>query len=111
MPVTRPGCCGGCKLPPTYLYMLPVQVYCGITISLRANIMKEMSYTDARQNLAEILNDVAAGEQVEIIRRGKESAYVVNAQEYRAFLKHKLEHEFEEMMSIHGDAIKALADR
>jgi len=73
--------------------------------------MKEFNYTDARQNLAEVIQLAVDGEPVAITRRGKAPAMIVSADEYRAFIKHKLDREFEEMMGIHGDAIRALADR
>jgi len=73
--------------------------------------MKEFNYTDARQKLADVIQMAAEGEPVTITRRGKAPAVIISAEEYAAFLKHKLDREFEEMMGIHGDAIRALADR
>ncbi|PKE31597.1 type II toxin-antitoxin system prevent-host-death family antitoxin [Rahnella sp. AA] len=73
--------------------------------------MKEFNYTDARQNLADVIQMAAEGEPVTITRRGKAPAVIISAEEYAAFLKHKLDREFEEMMGVHGDAIRALADR
>lgn len=51
--------------------------------------MKELCFTEVQRNLANLLDEVASGETIKIVRRDHPSAYLVNGRDYRAFIAHK----------------------
>lgn len=70
-----------------------------------------MNYSEARQNLALVLETAATGTPVTITRRGHKAAVIISAEEFERYQKAKLDAEFDAIMAIHGSEIKELADK
>ncbi len=73
--------------------------------------MHIMNYSEARQNLALVLETAATGTPVTITRRGHKAAVIISAEEFERYQKAKLDAEFDAIMAIHGSEIKELADK
>ncbi len=56
--------------------------------------MQSINFRTARGNLSEVLNNVEAGEEVEITRRGREPAVIVSKATFEAYKKAALDAEF-----------------
>ncbi|CAI2040971.1 type II toxin-antitoxin system Phd/YefM family antitoxin [Serratia sp. T13T92] len=73
--------------------------------------MNSYTYSNARENLAAILDMAATGEPVEVTRRNGESAVVVSKAEFERYRKAALDAEFAEIMQTHGTAYTELSKR
>ncbi|ELQ6170843.1 type II toxin-antitoxin system Phd/YefM family antitoxin [Cronobacter dublinensis] len=73
--------------------------------------MRTMNYSEARQQLASALESAATGTPVTITRRGHKPAVIISAEEFERYQAAKLDAEFAEMMAVHGNEIRELADR
>ncbi|EMQ2208088.1 type II toxin-antitoxin system Phd/YefM family antitoxin [Escherichia coli] len=73
--------------------------------------MRTMNYSEARQNLALVLETAATGTPVTITRRGHKAAVIISAEEFERYQKAKLDAEFDAIMAIHGSEIMELADK
>lgn len=73
--------------------------------------MNSYTYSNARENLAAILDMVATGEPVEVTRRNGESVVVVSKTEFERYRKAALDAEFAEIMQTHGTAYTELSKR
>lgn len=73
--------------------------------------MRTYTTSQARQNIAEVMEVATAGEPVEITRRDGSSAVLISRDDFNMWQKAKLDAEFAEIMGRHGRTIKALADR
>ena len=73
--------------------------------------MHTLNYSEARQNLALVLETAATGTPVTITRRGHKAAVIISAEEFERYQKAKLDAEFDAIMAIHGSEIKELADK
>ncbi|WP_447884830.1 type II toxin-antitoxin system Phd/YefM family antitoxin [Serratia fonticola] len=73
--------------------------------------MNSYTYSNARENLAVILDMAATGEPVEITRRNGEAAVVVSKTEFERYRKAALDAEFAEIMQTHGTAYTELSKR
>ncbi|MGU3928872.1 type II toxin-antitoxin system Phd/YefM family antitoxin (plasmid) [Escherichia coli] len=51
--------------------------------------MQSINFRTARGNLSEVLNNVEAGEEVEITRRGREPAVIVSKATFEAYKKRR----------------------
>lgn len=69
--------------------------------------MNIISYTAARNNLAEVLNE-AQTQPVAITRRGHDKVYLVSEAEFELLLKAKMK---AKIQTKHAATIQALADR
>ncbi|WP_424680724.1 type II toxin-antitoxin system Phd/YefM family antitoxin, partial [Escherichia coli] len=56
--------------------------------------MQSINFRTARGNLSEVLNNVEAGEEVEITRRGREPAVIVSKATFETYKKAALDAEF-----------------
>ncbi|CDL79423.1 MULTISPECIES: type II toxin-antitoxin system Phd/YefM family antitoxin [Xenorhabdus] len=73
--------------------------------------MRTYTSTQARANIAEVLDTAAHGEPVEITRRDGSSAVVISKAEFDAWQNAKLDAEFDSIMQRHGHTIEALTNR
>ncbi|EPD6701512.1 type II toxin-antitoxin system Phd/YefM family antitoxin [Cronobacter dublinensis] len=73
--------------------------------------MRTMNYSEARQQLASALESATTGTPVTITRRGHKPAVIISAEEFERYQAAKLDVEFAEMMAVHGNEIRELADR
>ncbi|ALB68522.1 type II toxin-antitoxin system Phd/YefM family antitoxin [Cronobacter muytjensii] len=73
--------------------------------------MRTMNYSEARQQLASALESATTGTPVTITRRGHKPAVIISAEEFERYQAAKLDAEFAEMMAVHGNEIRELADR
>ncbi|WP_310608372.1 type II toxin-antitoxin system Phd/YefM family antitoxin [Buttiauxella brennerae] len=73
--------------------------------------MNTMNYSEARQNLAAALDLAVEGQPVTITRRGHKSAVIISAEEFERYQEAKMDAEFAAIMDVHGDTIRALADK
>lgn len=67
--------------------------------------------TQARANIATVLDKATSGEPVQITRRDGTAAILISKSEYEAYHNAKLDAEFDEIMQRHGRTVKALTDR
>lgn len=67
--------------------------------------------SQARANIAAVLDSAIGGEPVEITRRDGGVAVVISKAEFDEFKNAKLDAEFDFIMQRHGKTIKALTDR
>lgn len=88
------------------MYMYHVQ-----EIGTKEVHMKEINFSDARQNLAAVLQQATDGEPVTITRQGHPSAVIISASEFQDWQTAKMDEEFSAIMNVHGDQIRALADK
>ena len=68
--------------------------------------MQSINFRTARGNLSEVLNNVEAGEEVEITRRGREPAVIVSKATFEAYKKAALDAEFASLFDTLADNIK-----
>ena len=73
--------------------------------------MHTMNYSEVRQNLAAALETASSGTPVTITRRGHKSAVIISAEEFERYQAAKLDAEFDAIMAVHGNEIRALADK
>ena len=73
--------------------------------------MRTMNYSEARQNLAEVLESAVTGAPVTITRRGHKPAVIISAEEFERYQAARLDDEFADIMMIHGNEIRELADK
>lgn len=69
--------------------------------------MTTISYTAARNNLAEVLLE-AQKQPVEVTRRGHDEVYIISKTDYEVLVKAKVK---ARIQAKHADTIKALANR
>lgn len=73
--------------------------------------MRSYTTTQARQNIAEVMDTATSGEPVEITRRDGSSAVLISRDDFNAWQEAKLDAEFAGIMGRHSRTVKALADR
>ena len=73
--------------------------------------MQSINFRTARGNLSEVLNNVEAGEEVEITRRGREPAVIVSKATFEAYKKAALDAEFASLFDTLDSTIKELVNR
>jgi antitoxin Phd len=73
--------------------------------------MRTINYSEARQNLAEVLESAVTGVPVTITRRGHKPAVIISAEEFERYQAARLDDEFAAIMAIHGNEIEELADK
>jgi antitoxin Phd len=73
--------------------------------------MNKFTYTSARENLSQVLDQAIAGEAVEITRRSGDSAVVISKASFEVYRKAVLDAEFAELMGEFDASNKALTDR
>ncbi|HGN9373318.1 TPA: type II toxin-antitoxin system Phd/YefM family antitoxin [Citrobacter pasteurii] len=73
--------------------------------------MRTVNYSEARQNLAEVLETAVSGVPVTITRRGHKSAVIISAEEFERYQSARLDDEFADIMRVHGNEIRELADK
>lgn len=73
--------------------------------------MPTMNYSEARQNLATALDLAVEGQPVTVIRRGHKPAVIISAEEFERYQEAKMDAEFAAIMNVHGEEIRALADK
>ncbi|CAI0691265.1 type II toxin-antitoxin system Phd/YefM family antitoxin [Serratia ficaria] len=69
--------------------------------------MTTISYTSARNNLAEVFQE-AQNQPVEVTRRGHDEVYIISKADYEVLVKAKVK---ARIQLKHADTINALADR
>ena len=88
-----------------------VRLYCTFEVYIKGGHMRTYTTSQARQNIAEVMEAATAGEPVEITRRDGSAAVRISRDDFNAWQEAKLDAEFAEIMGRHGRTIKALADR
>ncbi|MBG6242206.1 MAG: type II toxin-antitoxin system Phd/YefM family antitoxin [Candidatus Symbiopectobacterium sp. Dall1.0] len=73
--------------------------------------MRTYTTSQARKNIAEVMEAATAGEPVEITRRDGSAAVLISRDDFNTWQEAKLDAEFAEIMGRHGRTIKALTDR
>ena len=73
--------------------------------------MTTMTYSEARQNLADVRESAFTGVPVTITRRGHKPAVIISAEEFERYQAARLDDEFADIMMIHGNEIRELADK
>lgn len=73
--------------------------------------MRTVNYSEARQNLAEVLETAVSGVPVTITRRGHKSAVIISVEEFERYQSARLDDEFADIMRVHGNEIRELADK
>ncbi|WP_194967341.1 type II toxin-antitoxin system Phd/YefM family antitoxin [Escherichia coli] len=73
--------------------------------------MQSINFRTARGNLSEVLNNVEAGEEVEITRRGREPAVIVSKATFETYKKAALDAEFASLFDTLDSTNKELVDR
>ncbi|HBH9801528.1 TPA: type II toxin-antitoxin system Phd/YefM family antitoxin [Escherichia coli] len=73
--------------------------------------MQSINFRTARGNLSEVLNNVEAGEEVEITRRGREPAVIVSKATFKAYKKAALDAEFASLFDTLDSTNKELVNR
>ncbi|EIG3928349.1 type II toxin-antitoxin system Phd/YefM family antitoxin [Escherichia coli] len=73
--------------------------------------MRSINFRTARGNLSEVLNNVEAGEEVEITRRGREPAVIVSKATFEAYEKAALDAEFASLFDTLDSTNKELVNR
>lgn len=77
--------------------------HCSMYIFMYTNLMaKSYSVADARAHLPDILDDVEAGKEIELTRRGRAVAVVISAEKYAALRSEQ---------SSFGEAYRAFTSR
>lgn len=72
--------------------------------------MRTVNYSEARQNLAEVLESAVTG-PVTITRRGHKSAVIISAEEFERYQTARMDDEFAAIMAVHGNELRELADK
>jgi len=88
-----------------------VHLFCTFMLYVKGGYMRTYTTSQARQNIAEVMEAATAGEPVEITRRDGSAAVLISRDDFNAWQEAKLDAEFAEIMGLHGRTIKALADR
>ena len=65
--------------------------------------MRTVNYSEARQNLADVLESAVTGVPVTITRRGHKSAVIISAEEFERYQAARMDDEFAAIMAVHGD--------
>jgi antitoxin Phd len=91
--------------------LLVVRLCCTFNMYIKGGHMRTYTTSQARQNIAEVMEAATAGEPVEITRRDGSAAVLISRDDFNAWQEAKLDAEFAEIMGRHGRTIKALADR
>lgn len=73
--------------------------------------MDSITYTRAREHLAQVLDQAASGQPVEITRRGAEPTVIISKKEFDAYRKVMLDVEFSQLIGDFDISNKVLADR
>ncbi|ELA6333405.1 type II toxin-antitoxin system Phd/YefM family antitoxin [Salmonella enterica] len=73
--------------------------------------MRTVNYSEARQNLAEVLESAVTGGLVTITRRGHKSAVIISAEEFERYQTARMDDEFAAIMAVHGNELRELADK
>ena len=73
--------------------------------------MRTVNYSEARQNLADVLESAVTGVPVTITRRGHKSAVIISAEEFERYQAARMDDEFAAIMAVHGGEIRELADK
>ncbi|WP_442978645.1 type II toxin-antitoxin system Phd/YefM family antitoxin [Salmonella enterica] len=73
--------------------------------------MQSINFRTARGNLSEVLNNVEAGEEVEITRRGREPAVIVSKATFEAYKNAALDAEFASLFDTLDSTNKELVNR
>ncbi|ECZ1062895.1 type II toxin-antitoxin system Phd/YefM family antitoxin [Salmonella enterica] len=73
--------------------------------------MRTVNYSEARQNLAEVLESAVTGGPVTITRRGHKSAVIIRAEEFERYQTARMDDEFAAIMAVHGNELRELADK
>ncbi len=74
--------------------------------------MRTVNYSEARQNLADVLESAVTGVPVTITRRARhKSAVIISAEEFERYQAARMDDEFAAIMAVHGDEIRELADK
>ncbi|STS86840.1 prevent host death protein, Phd antitoxin [Klebsiella variicola] len=68
--------------------------------------MRTVNYSEARQNLADVLESAVTGVPVTITRRGHKSAVIISAEEFERYQAARMDDEFAAIMAVHGDEIR-----
>ncbi len=71
--------------------------------------MRTVNYSEARQNLADVLESAVTGVPVTITRRGHKSAVIISAEEFERYQAARMDDEFAAIMAVHGDDISAIS--
>ncbi|MGS3570612.1 type II toxin-antitoxin system Phd/YefM family antitoxin [Klebsiella pneumoniae] len=74
-------------------------------------LSRTVNYSEARQNLADVLESAVTGVPVTITRRGHKSAVIISAEEFERYQAARMDDEFAAIMAVHGDEIRELADK
>lgn len=69
--------------------------------------MRTVNYSEARQNLAEVLESAVTAGPVTITRRGHKSA----VKEFERYQTARMDDEFAAIMAVHGNELRKLADK
>ncbi len=64
--------------------------------------MRTVNYSEARQNLAEVLESAVTGGPVTITRRGHKSAVIISAEEFERYQTARMDDEFAAIMAGGG---------
>lgn len=75
--------------------------------------MQQISYSEARQHLAKVLEETQNG-PVTVTRNGKPAAVILSHDDfahYRQYQENQLKQEFDRLMQRHQPQMDALADR
>ncbi|EAS0132880.1 type II toxin-antitoxin system Phd/YefM family antitoxin [Salmonella enterica] len=73
--------------------------------------MRTVNYSEARQNLAEVLESAVTAGPVTITRRGHKSAVIISAEEFERYQTARMDDEFAAIMAAHGNELRKLADK
>ncbi|RZN44935.1 type II toxin-antitoxin system prevent-host-death family antitoxin [Escherichia sp. E13S3] len=73
--------------------------------------MQSINFRTAHGNLTEVLKNVEAGEKVEITRKGREPAVIVNKVTFEAYKKAALDAEFASLFDTLDSTNKELVNR
>ena len=73
--------------------------------------MSSFTYTNARENLAKVIDLAISGEPVEITRRGGGSAMVISKASFESYRKAMLDAEFMQLVGQFDETNKALTNK
>lgn len=73
--------------------------------------MREYTYSEARSNLASILEEAASSAPVMVTRPGHQNVVIISQAEFERLKEARHDADFEAIWSTHGDSIRALTDR
>ncbi|MDR2291099.1 MAG: type II toxin-antitoxin system Phd/YefM family antitoxin [Serratia marcescens] len=93
--------------PGAFLFPVGVVQIVVKYVHVQVKKMTTISYTAARNNLAEVLLE-AQKQPVEVTRRGHDEVYIISKADYEVLVKAKVK---ARIQAKHADTIKALANR